>query len=88
MQVINRNRIYLDQKGRFPYTARLKHQYLVVIFLISPNAILVEPLKNRTKAELVWGYNKRHPKATKRGFTITLTVLDNKIPKPTKMPSQ
>ena len=50
--------INTDQTGKFPFTSRSGHKYLMIICEVDTNAILAEPIK--TKLEK--GKNKHLPK--------------------------
>eukprot|EP00957_Ditylum_brightwellii_P174990 13323446-Ditylum_brightwellii.AAC.1 len=45
--------IYSDITGKFPYPYSRGHQYIMVLYDWDSNAILGEPMKNRTKEEIV-----------------------------------
>ena len=49
-------KVYLDQTGRFPYRSSNGMQYCFVLYSHDTNAILVEPLENRTAQELLRAY--------------------------------
>ena len=44
------NKVLSDQTGQFPTRSKRGNKYIMVIVEIDRNAILVEPLKNRTDA--------------------------------------
>ena len=48
--------MYTDQTGRFPTQSYRGMQYIMVLYEISSNAILVKPLRNRTSGEMVAAY--------------------------------
>eukprot|EP00957_Ditylum_brightwellii_P025985 1964489-Ditylum_brightwellii.AAC.1 len=45
--------IYSDIMGTFPYPSSKGHQCIMVLYDWDSNAILGEPMKNRTKEEIV-----------------------------------
>jgi hypothetical protein len=45
---INAGQIYTDQNGRFPVISRKGNKYIMVLYEYDGNAILAEPIKNRT----------------------------------------
>ena len=56
--VLDEGRIYTDQTGRFPHHSSKGTKYVMVLYCYDANAILTEPLKNRTEAELSRAYKK------------------------------
>jgi hypothetical protein len=46
-------KIYTDQPGRFSKKSSCGHQYIMVLTEVDSDAILVEPMKNRTAGEMV-----------------------------------
>eukprot|EP00957_Ditylum_brightwellii_P030359 2299571-Ditylum_brightwellii.AAC.1 len=54
-------RIYTDQNGRFPVTSSKGNKYVMALYSYDANAIMAEPIKNKTDAELTRAYvkNKR-----------------------------
>jgi hypothetical protein len=73
-------KIYSDQTGRFPVMSSKGNQYIMIVYDYDSAAILAEPLKNRTKQELVRAYSKLHQHLTERGLKPQLQKLDNKCP--------
>ena len=55
--------ICYDQTGRFKYISITEHQNLLILYAYDANAILAEPIKNRTMAEIIQAY------------TMTVTLL-------------
>ena len=51
-----RNTVFHDQTGQFPTRYKQGNKYIMVMVEIDSNAILVEPIKNRTDAELTRAY--------------------------------
>ena len=49
-------KIYTDQPGQFPKKSSHGNQYIMVLAEVDSNAILVEPMKNRTAGEMVRAY--------------------------------
>ena len=49
-------KIYTDQTGQFPKKSSRGNQYIMVLTKIDSNAILVEPMKNRTLGEMMRAY--------------------------------
>jgi hypothetical protein len=50
---INAGQIYSDQTGRFPVIFSKGNKYIMVLYEYDGNAILAEPIKNRTAADLL-----------------------------------
>ena len=71
------SKIYSDQTGKFPYTARSGNQYLMIVYVVDANLILATPFKNKTKTHLTEAYLKTKKELDKRGFIIDMHVLDN-----------
>ena len=53
----------------------------MVIYAYDPNAILVEPLPDRSKESIVQAYQKIIQHLTKRGFKTRIQILDNEASK-------
>ena len=70
---------YSDQTGRFPYTSSRGNQYLMIVYDYDSNAILQEPLKNKTAHELSRAWLLLHQKLSKGGSQPTLYILDNEF---------
>ena len=73
-------KVSTDQTGRFPTTSSKSNKYLMVLHEYDSNAILAEPMKNSSEAELVRSYNTLHEYLCLRGLNPTLHVLDNECP--------
>ena len=50
--------IYTDQIGEFPITSSRGNKYIMIMCEIDENAVLVEPMKNKTEDEMVETYQK------------------------------
>jgi hypothetical protein len=72
-----RQEIATDQTGRFPVTSSQGNQYLLILYDFDSNAILAEPMTNRSENEQLRAFNKLHTYLTERGFTPKLLWLDN-----------
>jgi hypothetical protein len=66
-----------DQTGRFPVISASGMQYLIVIYDYDSNAILAEPLMNRTAKEILRAYTSIHTLLVTRGLRPRLQRLDN-----------
>ena len=53
MRVLDVGTLYSDQTGRFPVTSGRGNKYIMVFYHPATNAILAEPIKNRSTAELI-----------------------------------
>ena len=72
-------KMYTDQTGRFPTQSYRGMQYIMVLYKISSNAILVEPLRNRTSREMVAEYTNLVYRLKESRINPTLHILDNEI---------
>ena len=70
-------KMYTDQTGRFPTRSHRGYEYIMVLFEVDSNAILVEPHKSRRKSDLVNAYQKLVDRLKARGFHPKLHILDN-----------
>jgi hypothetical protein len=52
-----RKTMFSNQTGQFPIQSLCGNKYIMVMVEIDSNAILVEPMKNRKDAEMIWAYN-------------------------------
>jgi hypothetical protein len=50
---IDAGKIYTDQTGRFPLISSKGNKYIMVLYEYDGNAILAEPIKNRTAPKLL-----------------------------------
>ena len=48
-----RDTMFTDQTGKFPQSSRRGNNYQIVIHKIDGNSTWVEPMKNRTKGEMI-----------------------------------
>ena len=74
-------KIQSDQTGRFPIQSSSVNKYMMVIYTYEPNAILVEPLPDRSKESIVQAHQTIVQHLTKRGFKPILQRLDNEASK-------
>ena len=74
-----RETIFTDQTGQFPTRSQQGNKYIIVLVKIDSNAILVEPMKNRTDAEMIKTYDKLITRLQRVGCQPKKHVLDNKI---------
>eukprot|EP00804_Cyclotella_cryptica_P002833 CCRYP_009359-RA/>CCRYP_009359-RA protein AED:0.32 eAED:0.32 QI:0/-1/0/1/-1/1/1/0/453 len=74
-----RDTIFTDQTGQFPVRSQAGNKYIMVMVEIDSSAILVEPIKNRTNAELTRAYSSLMLRLRRAGIVPRKHVLDNKI---------
>ena len=72
-------KLYSDQTGRFPVTSYRGMQYIMVMYDLDSNAVLVEPLRNKTSGEMVAAYQLLVDRLTSAGFEPKMHILDNEI---------
>jgi hypothetical protein len=72
-----RQEIATDLTGRFPVQSSRGYKYILVLYDFDSNAILTEPLRNRSEQEHIRAYNKLHAYLVDRGFQPQLQRLDN-----------
>lgn len=69
--------IYTDQTGRFPVTSLRGNKYLMVLYNYNANAILAEPMRNRTDDKIIRAYQTLHHCLVAAGLNPRLQKLDN-----------
>jgi hypothetical protein len=70
-------RIDTDLTGRFPVTASTGNKYIFLLYDYDSNAIIIEPIRNRSNKEILRAYNKLHQYLIERGCRPLLQRLDN-----------
>ena len=70
---------YSDQTGRFPKQASRGYQYIFIYYDHDSNAILAEPIKSRSSADLTTAWQKCHAILASKNIASTMHVLDNEI---------
>lgn len=67
IDINNSNTGFIDLTGRFPYRSSRGYQYLLLLYDYDSNAILVEPLKNRTANSIIKSLEKdyKNPRETR-----------------------
>ncbi len=70
-------KIYTDQPGRFPKKSSRGNQYIMVLTEVDSDAILVEPMKNRTAGEMIRAYQVLIDRLNSVGIFPKLHILDN-----------
>ena len=74
-----RDTVFTDQTGQFPTRSQAGHKYIMVMVDIDSSGILVEPIKNRTDAELTRAYEFLLARLRKSGVVPRKHVLDNEV---------
>ena len=63
-------RIYTDQTRHFPVMSSKGNKYVMVLYSYNANAIITEPIKNRTNGELTRAYIKKIQELIKAGYKL------------------
>ena len=71
------DKIYSYLPGQFTTKSPKGNQYILVLYHYDSNKILTEPMKNRTKAEIVRSYEKLSNYLIDRGIQPKFQILDN-----------
>ena len=80
-QFTPRDKSYGDLCGRFTVQSSRENNYVMVIYSYDANAILAEPLKNRSAGEIVKTWNILNTKLERAGVSPLVYILDNEISK-------
>ena len=68
---------YSDQTGRFLYQSSRGNNYIMVAYHVDANAILVEPIKNRSATILKEAWENIFNRFEKAGARVNTWILDN-----------
>ncbi len=68
---------YADLTGKFPNISARGNQYLLIVYDYDSNAILAEPLKNKTAGEIKRGWIELNNILRSRGVQPSTYILDN-----------
>ena len=71
------HKIRTSQPGRFPKKSIKGSQYMMVLLESESNAILVEPMKNRTSGEMIREYQVLINRLQSAGIAPKQHILDN-----------
>jgi hypothetical protein len=82
---IDAGHINTDQTGRFPVVSSKVNKYIIILYDYDSNAILAQPIKDRTDPELVRAFQVMEQELVARGLTPKLMKLDNEASKLLKM---
>ena len=69
--------IHSDQTGKFPVASYQGNLYVMVVYCYDANAILVAPMKTRSKHDIVKAYRKILARLIKAGLKPKLQRFDN-----------
>ncbi len=69
--------IHNDQTGAFPFTSQQGNRYIMVAIHLDANYIFAEPMRNRTKEEMIGAYEKIINRMRSPGLGIKKHTLDN-----------
>jgi hypothetical protein len=78
---IDAGQIYTDQTGIFPVVSSKGNKYIMILYDYDSNAILAQPIKDRTAPELLRAYQVMEQALVARGLTPKLMKLDNEASK-------
>jgi hypothetical protein len=73
--------IYTDQTGRLPVVSSKGNKYIMILYDYDSNAILAQPIKDRTTPELLRAFQVMEQELVDRGLKPKLMKLDNKASK-------
>jgi hypothetical protein len=82
---IDAGQIYTDQTGRFPVVSSKVNKYIMLLYYYDSNAILTQPIKDRTAPELLKAFQVMEQELVARGLKPKVTKLDNEASKLLKM---
>jgi hypothetical protein len=74
---IDAGQIYTDQTGRFPVVSSKGNTYIMILYDYDSNAILAQPIKDRTAPELLKAFQVMEQELVARGLKPKLMKLDN-----------
>jgi hypothetical protein len=78
---VDAGQIYTDQTGRFPVVSSKGKKYIMILYDYDSNAILVQPIKDRTDPELLKAFQVMEQVLVARGLTPKLMKLENEASK-------
>jgi hypothetical protein len=82
---IDSEKIYTDQTCRFPVVSSKGNNYIMILYDYDSNAILAQPIKDRTAPELLRAFQVMEQELLARGLKPKLMKLDNEASKLLKM---
>jgi hypothetical protein len=78
---IDAGQIYTDQTGRFPVVSSKGNKYFMILYDYDSNAILAQPIKDRTAPELLRAFHVMEQELVAQGLKPKLMRLDNEVSK-------
>jgi hypothetical protein len=78
---IDAGQIYTDQTGQFPVVSSKGNKYIMILYDYDSNAIMVQPIKDRTAPGLLRAFQVSEQELVARGHTPKLMKLDNEASK-------
>jgi hypothetical protein len=78
---IDSGQIYTDQTGIFPVVSSKGNKYIMILYDYDSNAILAQPIKDRTATELLKAFQIMEQEFVARGLKPKLMTLDNEASK-------
>jgi hypothetical protein len=78
---IDAGQIYTYQTGIFPVVSSKGNKYIMILYDYDSNAILAQPIKDRTAPELLKSFQVMEQALVARGLKPKLTRLDNEASK-------
>jgi hypothetical protein len=78
---IDAGQIYTDQTGRFPVVSSKGNKYIMILYDYDRNAIMAQPIKDRTAPELLRAFQIMEQELVAHGFKPKLMKLDNEASK-------
>ena len=73
------NKIYTDLTGRLPVQSSTGNTYILVAYYYNANAIITEPIKNRTAREISTAHELMYEYFKSRGLKPKYEILDSEI---------
>ena len=71
------DKIYTDLTGKFPVQSSLGNKYILIVYHYDANAIIAEPLKDRTAGEIAKAHERVYNYLPIRGLKPKFEILDN-----------
>jgi hypothetical protein len=78
---IDAGQIYTDQTGRFPVVSSKGNKYIMILYDYDSNAILAQPIKDRTDPELLRAFQVMEQELVARGLKPKLMKVENEASK-------
>jgi hypothetical protein len=74
---IDAGQIYTDQTGIFPVVSSKGNKYIMILYDYDSNAVLAQPIKDRTAPELLRAFQVMEQELVARGLKPKIMKLDN-----------